>query len=139
MTLYRAADEDRDPTAYGMQVVKASRVDRLRADGWTSCPECGGSCIERPEGCICVQFRDTNGFRIADLACPEHGVYGHVAQPDDYWEPCPSCVAGVVPPDWMIEAAAKAVDPFMVHPLEAYDAARAALLAAAEARPEGET
>jgi hypothetical protein len=35
--------------------------------------------------CICVRFRDTGGFRIADLACPVHGVNG--TEPGDgYWE-----------------------------------------------------
>ena len=41
--------------------------------------------IVRPEGCICVQFRDTGGFRIADLTCPVHGVDGG-SPGDGYWE-----------------------------------------------------
>lgn len=32
--------------------------------------------IVRPEGCICPEFNDTDGFRIADLTCPVHGVDG---------------------------------------------------------------
>lgn len=41
--------------------------------------------FKRPEGCICVMFRDTGGFRIADLTCPVHGVAG--SDPGDgYWE-----------------------------------------------------
>jgi hypothetical protein len=30
----------------------------------------------RPEGCICVMFTDIGGWRIADPACPVHGLYG---------------------------------------------------------------
>lgn len=41
--------------------------------------------IIRPEGCICIQFKDTGGFRIADLTCPVHGV-GGTSPGDDYWE-----------------------------------------------------
>ena len=41
--------------------------------------------IIRPEGCICIQFRDTGGFRIADLTCPVHGV-GGTEPGDGYWE-----------------------------------------------------
>lgn len=38
----------------------------------------------RPTGCICPMFQDTGGFRIADLACPVHGVGG--SDPGDgYW------------------------------------------------------
>lgn len=34
--------------------------------------------------CICPRFRDTGGFRIADLTCPIHGVNG--SDPGDgYW------------------------------------------------------
>lgn len=29
-----------------------------------------------PPRCICVRFKDTGGFRIADLCCPVHGVDG---------------------------------------------------------------
>ena len=39
----------------------------------------------RPEGCICTMFRDTGGFRIADLLCPVHGVDGMVPG-DGPWE-----------------------------------------------------
>jgi hypothetical protein len=35
--------------------------------------------------CICVRFRDTGGFRIADLTCPVHGVNG-TDPGDGYWE-----------------------------------------------------
>jgi hypothetical protein len=38
----------------------------------------------RPEGCICTVFRDTGGFRIADLACPVHGIKG-TDPGDGYW------------------------------------------------------
>lgn len=55
------------------------------------CEECEGRGIDRPEGCICPYFTDTNNFRIADLGCPVHGVNGVSAQPDDEWDPCPSC------------------------------------------------
>lgn len=41
--------------------------------------------IVRPEGCICVEFRDTGGFRIADLTCPVHGVSG-TDPGDGYWD-----------------------------------------------------
>ena len=35
--------------------------------------------------CICPHFRDTGGFRIADLTCPVHGVNG--TEPGDGpWE-----------------------------------------------------
>lgn len=39
----------------------------------------------RPEGCICTMFKDTSGFRIADLCCPVHGVSG-TDPGDGYWE-----------------------------------------------------
>ena len=39
----------------------------------------------RPEGCICTMFSDTEGFRIADLCCPVHGVSG-TDPGDGYWE-----------------------------------------------------
>ena len=42
--------------------------------------------VERPDGCICVEFRDTGRFRIADLACPVHGVEG---AGDGYWDVAP--------------------------------------------------
>jgi hypothetical protein len=38
----------------------------------------------RPLGCICPYFRDTGGFRIADLTCPVHGVEG-TDPGDGYW------------------------------------------------------
>lgn len=51
------------------------------SDGY-SCPCCGFGRIKR---CICPRFTDTGGFRIADLACPVHGVDG--TEPGDgYWE-----------------------------------------------------
>jgi hypothetical protein len=35
--------------------------------------------------CVCPRFRDTGGYRIADLTCPIHGVNG--TEPGDgYWE-----------------------------------------------------
>ncbi len=34
--------------------------------------------------CICTRFSDTGGFRIADLACPIHGVNG--TDPGDGYE-----------------------------------------------------
>jgi len=34
--------------------------------------------------CICIRFNDTDGFRIADLMCPIHGVEG-VEPGDGYW------------------------------------------------------
>ena len=49
--------------------------------------------IVRPEGCICVEFRDTGGFRIADLTCPVHGV-GGTDPGDGYWETAVSASAG---------------------------------------------
>jgi hypothetical protein len=40
---------------------------------------------EPPTGtCICPRFKDTGGFRIADLACPVHGVDG-TDPGDGYW------------------------------------------------------
>jgi hypothetical protein len=46
----------------------------------------------RPEGCICPMFRDTGGFRIADLTCPVHGVHG-TDPGDGQWLPghCVAC------------------------------------------------
>lgn len=41
--------------------------------------------FKRPEGCICAMFRDTGGFRIADLTCPVHGV-GGTNPGDGNWE-----------------------------------------------------
>jgi hypothetical protein len=38
----------------------------------------------RPRGCTCQMFRDTGGFRIADLCCPVHGVEG-TDPGDGYW------------------------------------------------------
>jgi hypothetical protein len=36
--------------------------------------------------CICTHFNDTDGYRVADLACPTHGVEG--TEPGDgYWDP----------------------------------------------------
>jgi|ERR1035437_716726 hypothetical protein len=40
----------------------------------------------RPEGCICTMFRDTGGFRVADLMCAVHGVDG-TSPGDGLWEP----------------------------------------------------
>jgi len=34
--------------------------------------------------CICPRFRDTGGFRIADLTCPIHGLNG-TDPGDGYW------------------------------------------------------
>lgn len=34
--------------------------------------------------CNCIRFDDTNGFRIADLTCPTHGVAG-TNPGDGYW------------------------------------------------------
>lgn len=36
------------------------------------------------EECICPRFRDTGGFRIADLTCPTHGLSG-TDPGDGYW------------------------------------------------------
>ena len=41
--------------------------------------------IARPDGCICTEFKDTGGFRIADLTCPVHGVNG-TNPGDGYWD-----------------------------------------------------
>jgi len=38
-----------------------------------------------PSDCICPRFRDTGGFRIADLTCPVHGVNG-TDPGDGYWD-----------------------------------------------------
>ena len=35
--------------------------------------------------CICTRFRDTGGFRIADLTCPVHGI-GGTKPGDGYWD-----------------------------------------------------
>ena len=43
------------------------------------------------EPCNCSRFRDTGGFRIADLTCPTHGVDG--SDPGDGYWPCSSCGA----------------------------------------------
>ena len=58
-----------------------TRVDRLRADGWTVCGTCGGS------GKVASSCSDQCDYEIA----------------------CPDCVDGRVPPDGMVEAAAKAI------------------------------
>jgi hypothetical protein len=42
--------------------------------------------------CICPRFRDTGGLRIADLACPVHGV-GGTDPGDGPWEVEPECPA----------------------------------------------
>jgi hypothetical protein len=34
--------------------------------------------------CICPHFRDTDGYRIADLTCPVHGLEG-TDPGDGYW------------------------------------------------------
>jgi hypothetical protein len=39
----------------------------------------------RPARCICTFFRDTGGFRLADLTCPRHGASGDDPG-DGYWE-----------------------------------------------------
>ena len=36
------------------------------------------------EKCICVKFKDTGGFQIADLTCPIHGIDG--TSPGDWQE-----------------------------------------------------
>jgi hypothetical protein len=36
--------------------------------------------------CICTRFSDTGGYRIADLACPVHGVESGHPNPDGKWE-----------------------------------------------------
>lgn len=38
----------------------------------------------RERGCVCAWFRDTGGFRIADMACPVHGPDGS-EPPDGPW------------------------------------------------------
>jgi hypothetical protein len=44
-----------------------------------------GALAAQPQpACICPRFRDTGGFRIADLACPVHGV-GGTEPGDGYW------------------------------------------------------
>lgn len=42
--------------------------------------------IVKPPNCICPRFTDTGGYRIADLACPIHGVGGPI-RGDGPWEP----------------------------------------------------
>jgi len=37
------------------------------------------------ERCICPRFRDSGGFRIADLCCPTHGVRG-TDPSDGFWD-----------------------------------------------------
>lgn len=39
--------------------------------------------------CICIRFRDTGGYRIADLTCPVHGIDG-TDPGDGYWETPPA-------------------------------------------------
>lgn len=41
--------------------------------------------IKKPEECICIVFKDTCGFRIADLCCKIHGING-TSPGDGYWE-----------------------------------------------------
>ncbi len=48
-------------------------------------PKAEAAHIVRPPGCVCVAFGDTGGFRIADLACPVHGVEG-TGPGDGPWE-----------------------------------------------------
>lgn len=82
-------------------------LEKRTLPGFTECPECGGEGIDRPEGCICPRFTDSD-FRVADLTCRVHGVDGYVAQPDDDWERCPSCSGlGVVPDPETVEACAR--------------------------------
>lgn len=73
MTLY--VRTGRRSTSSGWNYGEASRVDRLRADGWENCPRCGGS------------------------------EWGEGVDPSRV---CPECAHGLVPPDGMVEAAAKA-------------------------------
>ena len=62
-----------------------TRVDRLRKDGWTVCGTCGGTGM-------CNNGPETSG----------------VGRPDWFEEwLCPDCVDGRVPPDGMVEAAAR--------------------------------
>src|SRR5690606_13522890 len=56
-----------------------TRVDRPRADGWTVCGTCGGS------GKVASSCSDQCDYEVA----------------------CPDCVDGRVPPDGMVEAAAR--------------------------------
>lgn len=35
--------------------------------------------------CICPRFKDTGGYRIADLCCPIHGISG-TNPGDGYWD-----------------------------------------------------
>jgi len=56
-----------------------TRVDRLRKDGWPECETCGGS-------------------GKVDSSCSDQC---------DYEIACPDCVDGRVPPDGMVEAAAR--------------------------------
>src|SRR5690606_10670344 len=70
--------------AFGGGCVKGAemtRVDRLREDGWTECGTCGGS------GKVASSCSDQCDYEVA----------------------CPDCVNGLVPPDGMVEAAAKAM------------------------------
>jgi hypothetical protein len=79
------------------------------------CGTCGGSGIYTCRTCESKGYEDCRLLADCDF------------------EPCPSCAgSGVVIPDRIIEAAAEALDPFMVHPLETEAAARAALVAAAK-------
>lgn len=92
-------------------------ADRLRADGWEACRTCGGSGDEMQDS-------------MTALGVP--GGWVPVG-------PCPDCVDGVVPPDWMVEAAAKAMLEVNVMPVESHWwlwAARSALVAAARAVKE---
>ena len=41
--------------------------------------------IDRPDGCICVEFRDIMPVRISDMGCPVHGL-GGIDEGDGYWK-----------------------------------------------------
>lgn len=67
----------------------AAAIGRQRADleppAATAPRTAQQEAFQRPSGCICVMFRDTGGFRIADLTCPVHGIGG--SEPGDgHWE-----------------------------------------------------
>src|SRR5690606_4399256 len=70
---------DREAFGGGCEGAEMTRVDRLRADGWTECGTCGGS-------------------GKVDSSCSDQC---------DYEVACPDCVDGRVPPDGMVEAAAR--------------------------------
>jgi hypothetical protein len=77
-----------DAPAFGFNTVMfepASVYDVDGAIGPDDEPEPKPEPFKRPHGCVCVMFRDTGRFRIADLTCPVHGV-GATDPGDGQWE-----------------------------------------------------